>query len=149
MMVFKTVNSMFQHTAARRRLAPPCLPLSGVVACFNTQPPEGGWAWISRLSVTGYGFNTQPPEGGWFFMVLSFPDNKSFNTQPPEGGWVIRRGILSDGVGFNTQPPEGGWGSVDAGVAFEDGRFQHTAARRRLEPLSKASLHQVSQPQFR
>ena len=27
--------------------------------------------------------------------------------------------------------------------------FQHTAARRRLEPLSKALLHQVSQPRFR
>ena len=35
--------------------------------------------------------------------------------------------------GFNTQPPEGGWASL---MAFADGRllFQHTAARRRLEP---------------
>ena len=33
--------------------------------------------------------------------------------------------------------------------AYQLLRFQHTAARRRLEPLSKALLHQVSQPQFR
>ena len=35
-------NAMFQHTAARRRLGLhriyPIIP-----ACFNTQPPEGGW----------------------------------------------------------------------------------------------------------
>ena len=33
---------MFQHTAARRRLAPLLVrpaPING----FNTQPPEGGW----------------------------------------------------------------------------------------------------------
>ena len=47
---------------------------------------------------------------------------------------------------FNTQPPEGGWqSSLHIGIrAFAP--FQHAAARRRLEPLSKALLHQVSQP---
>ena len=35
-------------------------------ACFNTQPPEGGWGLIgSNTDTTGAGFNTQPPEGGW------------------------------------------------------------------------------------
>ena len=49
---------------------------------------------------------------------------------------------------FNTQPPEGGW-QAGAAVCAEYQQFQHTAARRRLEPLSKALLHQVSQPRFR
>ena len=34
---------LFQHTAARRRLA--CIRYQDdkTVDCFNTQPPEGGW----------------------------------------------------------------------------------------------------------
>ena len=55
--------SMFQHTAARRRL-------DGLVKEF-------------RLS---NGFNTQPPEGGWLYPLRGLPGIPSFNTQPPEGG---------------------------------------------------------------
>ena len=33
--------------------------------CFNTQPPEGGWAPQTQPFLTLKGFNTQPPEGGW------------------------------------------------------------------------------------
>ena len=54
----------FQHTAARRRLGGNgrygCLP-----SCFNTQPPEGGWAHLSIQRLSLHSFNTQPPEGGW------------------------------------------------------------------------------------
>ena len=32
---------------------------------FNTQPPEGGWAYIVIGGILDTGFNTQPPEGGW------------------------------------------------------------------------------------
>ena len=57
-------GGVFQHSAARRRLAA-YAPVQMVRKCFNTQPPEGGWCqeiwWHSALS----GFNTQPPEGGW------------------------------------------------------------------------------------
>ena len=55
---------MFQHTAARRRLAaldPPSKCLNG----FNTQPPEGGWLRFRLQFLRVGGFNTQPPEGGW------------------------------------------------------------------------------------
>ena len=71
-----------------------------------------------------------------------------FNTQPPEGGWGKSLKRQSTRCRFNTQPPEGGWvEAVDVAHCFQT--FQHTAARRRLEPLSKALLHQVSQPRFR
>ncbi len=36
--------------------------------------------------------------------------------------------------GFNTQPPEGGWGSSNQ-TEKETEMFQHTAARRRLDPI--------------
>ena len=33
-------------------------------------------------------FNTQPPEGGWAFATITVFAAVCFNTQPPEGGWV-------------------------------------------------------------
>ena len=54
-------------------------------------------------------FNTQPPEGGWFLLHTQMPANMSFNTQPPEGGWAREALIKALTSGFNTQPPEGGW----------------------------------------
>ena len=36
------LDHLFQHTAARRRLAT-ASPVVAVSNCFNTQPPEGGW----------------------------------------------------------------------------------------------------------
>ena len=76
----------FQHTAARRRLGGQPKRLS-LRACFNTQPPEGGWLYHTPFMsdpnlfqhtaarrrlvmemyrpVAMFGFNTQPPEGGW------------------------------------------------------------------------------------
>ena len=123
---------------------------------FNTQPPEGGWLGIflklltvvvfqhtaarrrlaSLSSIREYlqCFNTQPPEGGWVKMQQEWPILYCFNTQPPEGGWswisIRRLPIWS----FNTQPPEGGWSDKTAKNPIKNG-FQHTAARRRLEPL--------------
>ena len=55
---------MFQHTAARRRLVLGRRITTGNF-CFNTQPPEGGWALLQALFAANEGFNTQPPEGGW------------------------------------------------------------------------------------
>ena len=100
----------FQHTAARRRLGPPLWYMRRRLACFNTQPPEGGWLLASHSAIRAFSFNTQPPEGGW---VAVFP-------------------AFTSGYGFNTQPPEGGWNSLIT-VFFAIASFQHTAARRRLD----------------
>ena len=91
--VFAAAQVVFQHTAARRRLGHqrpserkkmvvsthsrpkaagklPSLPRFWT-ASFNTQPPEGGWAWADAAGGRGYhGFNTQPPEGGWGLPVM-------------------------------------------------------------------------------
>ena len=82
-----TIQFSFQHTAARRRLGA-CWTLRDFWVCFNTQPPEGGWACQTRPCPHISGFNTQPPEGGWILDLLTFDADKRFNTQPPEGGWV-------------------------------------------------------------
>ena len=43
-------------------------------------------------------------------------------------------------LGFNTQPPEGGWAPINAPRSILM-RFQHTAARRRLERLQIQLCH--------
>ena len=175
---------MFQHTAARRRLAAIRQCDGDRIRRFNTQPPEGGWETISQKEYALLGFNTQPPEGGWVAtsatVVISgrfqhtaarrrlvscgiFTGSTSgFNTQPPEGGWLRHR--LScyyldkvsthsrpkaagfqpriagrDRAGFNTQPPEGGW-LREGPHKWRICKFQHTAARRRLDE-QKSNQH--------
>ena len=47
--VFQGAARGFQHTAARRRLAQPCIVFKLVMYGFNTQPPEGGWVFITAI----------------------------------------------------------------------------------------------------
>ena len=79
-------EKMFQHTAARRRLASSVRIFSSGFS-FNTQPPEGGWRCALPCRTATFGFNTQPPEGGWRTNGANPAQIGCFNTQPPEGGW--------------------------------------------------------------
>ena len=102
------IDKLFQHAAARRRLAH--APITQhKTTCFNTQPPEGGWRKNQPLKNTPASFNTQPPEGGWLKFLFSENKFKRFNTQPPEGGWPFYLETKNANHCFNTQPPEGGW----------------------------------------
>ena len=149
-----TITVEFQHTAARRRLEAVGRHLPLLEQRFNTQPPEGGWAFATMTVFAAVCFNTQPPEGGWAVNRLFCPFTACFNTQPPEGGWfclLCNRGglggfntqppeggwqrppiIIKSMRGFNTQPPEGGW-PFSTNSRHLDLLFQHTAARRRLD----------------
>ena len=143
---------LFQHTAARRRLAYPLGMLFDELG-FNTQPPEGGWQGFDVARLHQRGFNTQPPEGGWgcqcckatmrvvsthsrpkaaglFILYCYFLFIVSTHSRPKAAG--IGRGN-ADRLPrrFNTQPPEGGWPSWVVVVRTQK-VFQHTAARRRL-----------------
>ena len=107
------VPLMFQHTAARRRLGGGGGLSYRYLACFNTQPPEGGWVAHVPRAFLLCRFNTQPPEGGWIFGSSTRAVRCCFNTQPPEGGWQFAISRAYPKAGFNTQPPEGGWFSDD------------------------------------
>ena len=48
---YESSYSVFQHTAARRRLAHPAADRRPCLGSFNTQPPEGGW----RFRRSGHG----------------------------------------------------------------------------------------------
>ena len=103
-----SASSLFQHTAARRRLAGD-VHQATLQAGFNTQPPEGGWTMYAKPKLLLIGFNTQPPEGGWRQQGNRKRVIACFNTQPPEGGWPIPTQCRQASLSFNTQPPEGGW----------------------------------------
>ena len=80
---------MFQHTAARRRLAWAMARSCTFWGRFNTQPPEGGWGRRSQLCSRVRSFNTQPPEGGWPAVI---PNRQailvSTHSRPKAAGWI-------------------------------------------------------------
>ena len=50
----------------------------GVMLCFNTQPPEGGWFKQNIFNVAYSCFNTQPPEGGWTISTAKHKELSQF-----------------------------------------------------------------------
>ena len=130
-------------THSRPKAAGPCFKcFLQSKSCFNTQPPEGGWALLRGLFTGRDGFNTQPPEGGWKTDCPSICAALRFNTQPPEGGWPNSPFSRLGKTGFNTQPPEGGWVMVTGGSG-DMSPFQHTAARRRLGAVNELTVCQT------
>ena len=121
--------TLFQHTAARRRLLRNN-QFRRLLRRFNTQPPEGGCVDLYQIepvykvsthsrpkaaaarttpsTPSPPGFNTQPPEGGCKVGITALPGLFCFNTQPPEGGCWLKADNRCRYVCFNTQPPEGG-----------------------------------------
>ena len=57
--------TLFQLTAARRRLVLNAKHGGRVRRRFNSQPPEGGWGLPPKSAHCLRSFNSQPPEGGW------------------------------------------------------------------------------------
>ena len=92
LLLLKLCPMTFQHTAARRRLAFGGGKQYPRITCFNTQPPEGGWAPLPPprgrpLSVSTH---SRPKAAGRHKAIISTAA-MSFNTQPPEGGWFAHR----------------------------------------------------------
>ena len=128
---------MFQHTAARRRLAL-CHHIIEQRRRFNTQPPEGGWERITaRRSVLDLvSTHSRPKAAGMTRQRNRVIRRVSTHSRPKAAGSRFENfGRIN--VSFNTQPPEGGW--IDSGnppnKLFP---FQHTAARRRLASIAIA-----------
>ena len=118
------VNTVeFQHTAARRRLAADsnCRCASDFVSTHSRPKAAGGYSLLSGLGSS----------------VSTHSRPKAAGRNQPAGRWVCM-------VSTHSRPKAAGLPT--AKTCFLPPKFQHTAARRRLEPLSKALLHQVSQP---
>ncbi len=143
----------FQLTAARRRLA----HLYADWMIYNTvsthSRPKAAGTLANRANPLQFCFNSQPPEGGWAFKPCNTANKHPFQLTaarrrlaastipPPYQAWfqltAARRRLAQAGevllrlYGFNSQPPEGGWKFNDRKGIFEFW-FQLTAARRRL-----------------
>ena len=126
---------MFQHTAARRRLAAVCfvcrcltvvsthsrpkaagfkLPFTSI--CFKFQHTAARRRLGHRQTVRRHtaGFNTQPPEGGWLWTGSRYHRGSSFNTQPPEGGWLGIDVYYHDAIVSTHSRPKAAGPSIDA-----------------------------------
>ena len=134
---FLLISKKFQHTAARRRLGVSMRPFRGRI-CFNTQPPEGGWARCTALPPRSSSFQHTAARRRLDLICRGLTDSPLFQHTAARrrlaisngffafknNGFqhtaarrrLVRRGWRCSGVkgSFNTQPPEGGWGAVGA-----------------------------------
>ena len=124
----------FQHTAARRRLHNNIGVRYSNISVSTHSRAEAAAARFDLQQTTPDGFNTQPRGGGCdnSRVVLSYV--LCFNTQPRGGGCNKPLIQLSSNIGFNTQPRGGGCFAARLDIACKR-KFQHTAARRRLRAI--------------
>ena len=100
---------LFQHTAARRRLASVQPGMTWLTGCFNTQPPEGGWGNEQNSSDSNF--------------------NVSTHSRPKAAGLIISGVVLVPRVSTHSRPKAAGFSAMCISCHKP---FQHTAARRRL-----------------
>ena len=62
---------MFQHTAARRRLAKPTARSPETIVVSTHSRPKAAGPIVICLILLHMCFNTQPPEGGWIIRACS------------------------------------------------------------------------------
>ena len=128
-MAYDFYRSLFQHTAARRRLqsgADCQIPRS----CFNTQPPEGGWVINVSIFLSPLSFNTQPPEGGCGASVSeAYLMGVSTHSRPKAADGYGRPVAYHIMVSTHSRPKAA---AADKVYLYGQEAFQHTAARRRL-----------------
>ena len=124
---------LFQHTAARRRLALVSYEGLSVATVSTHSRPKAAGSVVDVKSDDLKSFNTQPPEGGWACHVANVPEgspfqhtaarrrlasfsrqspaHRRFNTQPPEGGWVSRMNAeMQATVSTHSRPKAAGFG---------------------------------------
>ena len=100
---------MFQHTAARRRLAASLCSVAQFHAVSTHSRPKAAGQNMSRFAVF---------------------ERVSTHSRPKAAGRNIGQHRY-ERYRFNTQPPEGGWNAYPNKKTVSE-TFQHTAARRRL-----------------
>ena len=122
--------SLFQHTAARRRLGLPVLPPESPGVSTHSRPKAAG-QFSPTLGGRCTRFNTQPPEGGWEDGPAEGVGYEVSTHSRPKAAGSKKMKHVANIMSFNTQPPEGGWWIMTVLDTLLSS-FQHTAARRRL-----------------
>ena len=124
-----TARVRFHHTAARRRLAA-AGRVRRLVKRFNTQPPEGGWTFVTYAGYLIALFQHTAARRRLRFGRGAVRQSRGFNTQPPEGGWIrCLKTVMGHPVSTHSRPKAAANRSF---LSTNKNVFQHTAARRRL-----------------
>ena len=101
---------LFQHTAARRRLAAIVYGVTALVPFQHTAARRRLELFSFLINTGKFSFNTQPPEGGWDCRIWFVASDTWFqHTAARRRLGSTYQQIAADQSGFNTQPPEGGW----------------------------------------
>ena len=123
---------MFQHTAARRRLAMKTYAIKENKRFQHTAARRrlvyDDSCQLSYLSVSTH---SRPKAAGIVICDKNGDERVSTHSRPKAAGAPAKGRALTKVMGFNTQPPEGGWTIILQPLAYLC-MFQHTAARRRL-----------------
>ena len=103
---------LFQHTAARRRLAAIVYGVTALVPFQHTAARRRLELFSFLINTGKFSFNTQPPEGGWDCRIWFVASDTWFQHTAARrrlGRVAVGNGFL---LCFNTQPPEGGWSNT-------------------------------------
>ena len=104
-----SLYGLFQHTAARRRLAPPPAdePL-GLDVSTHSRPKAAGQLLQFRQKIEPVSTHSRPKAAGKHICIVHTCIHVSTHSRPKAAG-VYRELSGCTRKGFNTQPPEGGW----------------------------------------
>ena len=126
--------TLFQHTAARRRLGRQAQGINADNRRFNTQPPEGGWFLRYKLGSLRPKVSThsRPKAAVQTTARIPAPYPVSTHSRPKAAGLNPNRRQVIMVVSTHSRPKaavlknKSGW---------LQNLFQHTAARRRLPEI--------------
>ena len=102
----------------------------GYVVSTHSRPKAAG-LFADALGGGYFGFNTQPPEGGWAFRrpEICHEISVSTHSRPKAAGAVSFFSGIFGGVSTHSRPKAAGKAEIKS---QPNQKFQHTAARRRL-----------------
>ena len=122
---------MFQHTAARRRLALLYRPAPARLFVSTHSRPKAAGPVASEKPHNPKGFNTQPPEGGWVSQKPCYQTDERFQHTAARRRLVLGKDEYFLKVWFQHTAARRRLGPTMY-LSIGTTRFQHTAARRRL-----------------
>ena len=124
-------RSLFQHTAARRRLVSQLIhQCKSVFVSTHSRPKAAGMLEWLQYHYGLVSTHSRPKAAGNLAADFTTVAAVSTHSRPKAAG-SFKGYRYERQDGFNTQPPEGGW-FLGLFLASRRAMFQHTAARRRL-----------------
>ena len=114
-----------------------------IIVSTHSRPKAAGTKMCTQSQNGSVSTHSRPKAAG---QATNASNNKTYvstHSRPKAAGYLVRFTLGFQCVSTHSRPKAAGSPNTKRSNA---GMFQHTAARRRLEPLLKALLRQVSQP---